>query len=45
MTRNQKRDMKKCFLMLPNAVFALGPHIYELAIYAYLLRVEDLRTW
>ena len=45
MTGNQKRDMKKYFFMLPNAVFELGLHVYELAIYAYLLRIEDRRTW
>ena len=40
-----KRDPKKYFFMLPNAVFDLKLHIYELAIYAYLLRIEDRRTW
>ena len=42
---NQKRDVKKYFFMFPNAVFELGLHVYELAIYAYLLRIEDRRTW
>ena len=41
----QKRDVKKYFFMLPNAVFELGLHVYELAIYAYLLRVEDRTTY
>ena len=45
MTGTQKRDVKKYFFMLPNAVFELGLHVYELAIYAYLLRIEDRRTW
>ena len=45
MIGNQKRDVKKYFFMLPNAVFELGLHVYELAIYAYLLRIEDRRTW
>ena len=45
MMGNQKRDVKKYFFMLPNAVFELGLHVYELAIYAYLLRIEDRRTW
>ena len=45
MTGNQKRDVKKYFFMLPNAVFELGLHVYELAIYAYLLRIADRRTW
>jgi len=40
-----KRDPKKYFFMLPNAVFDLKLHVYELAIYAYLLRIEDRRTW
>ncbi len=31
-------DVKKHFFMLPNAVFELGLHVYELAIYAYPLR-------
>ena len=42
---NQKRDVKKYFFMFPNAVFELGLNVYELAIYAYLLRIEDRRTW
>ncbi len=45
MMGNQKRDVKKYFFMLPNTVFELGLHVYELAIYAYLLRIEDRRTW
>ena len=45
MTGNQKRNVKKYFFMLPNAVFELGLHVYELAIYAYLLRVEDRTTY
>jgi len=40
-----KRDPKKYFFMLPNEVFDLNLHVYELAIYAYLLRIEDRRTW
>lgn len=31
--------------MLPNAVFDLKLSVYELAIYAYLLRIEDRRTY
>ena len=31
--------------MLPNTMFELGPHVYELTIYAYLLWIEDQRTW
>ena len=45
MMGNQKRDVKKYFFMFPNAVFELGLNVYELAIYAYLLRIEDRRTW
>ena len=37
MRTEQKRDVKKYFFLLPNAVFELGLHVYELAIYAYLL--------
>ena len=37
--------MKKYFFTLPNAVFDLGLHVYELVIYTYLLRIEDQRTW
>lgn len=40
-----KRDVKKYFFILPNAIFDLKLHVYELAIYAYLLRMEDRRTW
>jgi len=40
-----KRDVKKYFFMLPNAIFDLRLHVYELAIYAYLLRIEDRRTY
>ena len=45
MMGNQKRDVTKYFFMLPNAVFELGLHVYELAIYAYLLRIEDRQTY
>lgn len=45
MTGNQTRDVMKYFFMLPNAVFELGLHVYELSVYAYLLRIEDRRTW
>ena len=45
MRTEQKRDVKKYFFLLPNAVFELGLHVYELAIYAYLLRVEDRTTY
>lgn len=45
MRTEQKRDVKKYFFLLPNAVFELGLHVYGLAIYAYLLRIEDRRTW
>ena len=43
------RDSQKYFFTLPNAVFDLKLHVYELAIYAYLLRIEDMtrseRNW
>lgn len=40
-----KRDTLKYFFMLPNAIFDLHLHIYALGIYAYLMRMEDRRTY
>lgn len=36
MRTDQKRDVKKYFFLLPNAVFDLGLHVYELAIYTHV---------
>lgn len=40
-----KRNTLKCFFMLPNVIFDLHLHIYALGIYAYLMRIEDRRTY
>ena len=40
-----KKDTIKNFFPVPNAVFDLGLHHIELSIYAYLLRIEDRRTY
>ena len=42
---NTKRDSQRNYFTLPNMVFDLKLHVYELAIYAYLLRIEDRRIW
>ena len=40
-----KKDTIKNFFPLPNAIFDLGLHHMEINIYAYLLRIEDRRTY
>ena len=40
-----KKDAIKNYFPLPNAIFDLGLHHIELSIYAYLLRIEDRRTY
>ena len=40
-----KKDTIKNFFPVPNAVFDLGLHHMEINIYAYLLRIEDRRTY
>lgn len=40
-----KRDMAKYYFTLPNQVFDLGLHYIEVAIYAYLLRIENRKTF
>lgn len=40
-----KKDTIKNFFPIPNAVFDLGLHHMEINIYAYLLRIEDRRTY
>ena len=40
-----KKDSIKNYFPLPNAIFDLGLHHIELSIYAYLLRIEDRRTY
>ena len=40
-----KRDpIKNCFL-LPNELFCLGLETGEIAVYSYLLRCEDRKTY
>ena len=40
-----KKDTIKNYFPLPNAIFDLGLHHMEINIYAYLLRIEDRRTY
>ena len=35
----------KNFFLLPNELFDLGLSVYEIAIYAYLMRIEDRKTF
>lgn len=35
----------KNFFLLPNELFGLGLNVYEIAIYAYLMRIEDRKTF
>ena len=40
-----KKDTIKNYFPVPNAVFDLGLHHMEISIYAYLLRIENRRTY
>lgn len=40
-----KRDSVKNYFPLPNAIFNLGLHPTEIVIYAYLMSIEDRRTY
>lgn len=40
-----KKDTIKNYFPIPNAIFDLGLHHLEINIYAYLLRIEDRRTY
>lgn len=40
-----KRDPNKHYYLVPNEVFNLGLSSYEIAVYNYLLRCEDRRTY
>lgn len=42
---NAHRDVTKYYFTLPNSVFDLELHHIALSIYAYLLRIEDRRTY
>ena len=35
----------KNFFLLPNELFDLGLNVYEIAIYAYLIRIEDRKKF
>lgn len=43
--QHTQRDVKKYFFMLPNVIFDLKLHVHELAIYAFLIRIEDRNTY
>ena len=40
-----KRDTNKHYYLVPNEVFYLGLSSHEIAVYNYLLRCEDRRTY
>ena len=40
-----KRDPNKYYYLMPNGVFNLGLSSHEIAVYNYLLRCEDRRTY
>ena len=40
-----KRDLNKHYYLVPNEVFNLGLSSHEIAVYNYLLRCEDRRTY
>lgn len=40
-----QNEKQKHFFLLPNALFDIELHIYALAIYAYLIRIEDRNTY
>lgn len=44
-TQYVKRDSVKNYFPVPNEVFNLGLHQTEIAIYAYLMRIEDRSTY
>ena len=43
--RWSKRDPSKHYYLVPNEVFNLGLSSHEIAVYNYLLRCEDRRTY
>ena len=46
LTSQYEQSMKqKNFFLLPNAIFELKLNAYEFYIYAYLIRIEDRRTY
>ena len=44
-TQYAQNEKRKHFFLLPNALFDIELHIYALAIYAYLIRIEDRNTY
>ena len=40
-----KRDLNKHYYLVPNEVFEFGLNSHEIAVYNYLLRCEDRRTY
>lgn len=40
-----KRDVIRHYFTLPNQIFDLGLHYIEVVIYAYLLRIENRKTF
>ena len=40
-----KREATKYYYLVPNEVFNLGLSSHEIAVYNYLLRCEDRRTY
>ena len=45
LSQYEQRMKEKNFFLLPNAVFDLKLNKYEFYIYAYLIRIEDRRTY
>jgi len=43
--RWSKRDPNKHYYLVPNEVFNLGLSSHEIAVYNYLLRCEDRKTY
>lgn len=43
-TQYVKRSSVKKYFPMPNEIFGLGLHYCEIAIYAYLMRIEDRNT-
>ena len=44
-THYTQQELKGNYFIIPNAVFDLRLHAYELVIYAYLLRIENRKTY
>ena len=44
-SQHVQNEKQKHFFLLPNALFDIELHIYALAIYAYLIRIEDRNTY